>query len=60
MKLPCKSLNFKVINLKKLKENQVTFQFMLVEILVNLTENDISIDEIKQAQSAVKQNIERH
>ena len=46
--------------LEEIKENQITFQFMLDEILVNLSENDIKVHEIKQVQSELAQQLGKH
>ena len=53
-------LEFQSGQLEEIKENQITFQFMLDEILVNLTENDIKVHEIKQVQSELAQQLGKH
>ena len=53
-------IEFQSEQLEEIKENQITFQFMLDEILVNLTENDINIHEVKQAQSELAQQLGQH
>ena len=53
-------IEFQSEQLEEIKENQITFQSILDEILVNLTENDINIHEIKQVQSELAQQLGKH